>query len=245
MKKGESGITGNFYCHLSEFNEMLFLLHFLRSNDLWIDIGANSGSYTILGSKVIGAETISVEPSPVAISRLKSNVQLNEVNSLVKILPFALGAKKATVKLTSNLDTMNHIFSESENLPSKNPIIEVEQFRLDDIMGDRYPSLIKIDVEGYENDVIVGGIRTLQNLTLKAVICETLENISSRTPDRSQVFAILESFGFRAYTYDGLKRELVQSDNWTIQNTIFVRDFEYVNNRIATASLRKIGNWRV
>src|SRR5436305_696190 len=48
VKKGMSGATGNLYCGLHEFNDMGFLLHFLRREDLFVDIGANIGSYTVL-----------------------------------------------------------------------------------------------------------------------------------------------------------------------------------------------------
>src|SRR5690606_35151161 len=48
MWKGLTGATGNLYCGLMEYDDMAFLLHFLRSTDLFIDIGANVGSYTIL-----------------------------------------------------------------------------------------------------------------------------------------------------------------------------------------------------
>ena len=47
---GMAGATGNVYVGLHEFADMSFLLHFLRPNDLFVDVGANIGSYTILAS---------------------------------------------------------------------------------------------------------------------------------------------------------------------------------------------------
>ncbi len=41
VKKGFSGATGNIYTGMQEFNDMGFLLHFLRPGDLFFDIGAN------------------------------------------------------------------------------------------------------------------------------------------------------------------------------------------------------------
>ena len=54
VKNGETGLTQNIYVGLQEFNEMGFLLHFLRQEDLFIDIGANSGAYSILATSVVG-----------------------------------------------------------------------------------------------------------------------------------------------------------------------------------------------
>src|SRR5215469_765130 len=52
--RGETGLTGNVYCGLMEYEEMLFLLHFLRPDHLFVDVGANAGAYTVLASKVVG-----------------------------------------------------------------------------------------------------------------------------------------------------------------------------------------------
>ena len=56
IKKSMTGATGNLYYGLDEFNDMGFLLHFLRKKDVFIDVGSNVGSYTILASAEIGAK---------------------------------------------------------------------------------------------------------------------------------------------------------------------------------------------
>jgi len=43
-------------------NDMGFLLHFLRKDDLFLDVGANIGSYTVLAGGAVGAKSISFEP---------------------------------------------------------------------------------------------------------------------------------------------------------------------------------------
>jgi hypothetical protein len=55
VHKGETGLTGNIYTGLHEFSDMGFLRHVLRPTDLFIDVGANVGSYTILACGAIGA----------------------------------------------------------------------------------------------------------------------------------------------------------------------------------------------
>ena len=55
-----TGATQNIYCGLQEFEEMAFLLHFLRKDDLPLDIGANIGSYTILAASSVGARTMAI-----------------------------------------------------------------------------------------------------------------------------------------------------------------------------------------
>jgi hypothetical protein len=45
VKRGKAGLTGNIYTDLHEFPDMAFLLHVLRADDLFVDVGANVGSY--------------------------------------------------------------------------------------------------------------------------------------------------------------------------------------------------------
>ena len=52
VRKGMTGATGNIYCGLHEFPDMAFVLHALKTTDVFLDIGANVGAYTILASGV-------------------------------------------------------------------------------------------------------------------------------------------------------------------------------------------------
>ena len=79
VRPGMTGATGNIYCGLHEFEDMAFLLHFLRPSDLFVDIGANIGSYTILASAVIGAHGIAFEPVPQTFQSLIDNIHLNRI----------------------------------------------------------------------------------------------------------------------------------------------------------------------
>src|SRR6478609_823915 len=55
VRRGMTGATGNIYCGLHEFADMAFVLHALRPGDLFVDVGANIGSYTVLASAVCDA----------------------------------------------------------------------------------------------------------------------------------------------------------------------------------------------
>ena len=63
-------MTGNIYCGLAKFADMAFVLHVLRAGDLFVDIGANAGAYTLLASSVTGAKTTCFEPAPATYARL-------------------------------------------------------------------------------------------------------------------------------------------------------------------------------
>lgn len=79
VKRGDAGLTGNIYVGLNEFQDMGFLMHYLRSKVVFIDEGANAGSYTILASSVVGSKTIAIEPIPETFKRLVLNVTMNNM----------------------------------------------------------------------------------------------------------------------------------------------------------------------
>jgi hypothetical protein len=57
-RPGMTGATGNLYVGLHEFAEMAFLLHFLRRGELFADVGANVGSYSVVAGAAVGADVI-------------------------------------------------------------------------------------------------------------------------------------------------------------------------------------------
>jgi hypothetical protein len=107
VRRGMTGATGNLYCGLHEIFDMMLLLHFLRANDPFLDIGSNIGSYAILASGGCGASTWAFEPDPVA--SLKRNVELNSLQHLITVQGIALGSSDCTVPFTVGQDTVNRV----------------------------------------------------------------------------------------------------------------------------------------
>jgi hypothetical protein len=70
-RNGLTGLTGNLYYGLMEMEEMSFLLHFIRDEDCFFDIGSNVGAYTILASQHSLAEVHAFEPHPQTFNFLK------------------------------------------------------------------------------------------------------------------------------------------------------------------------------
>jgi len=167
MWRGLTGATGNLYCGLMEFDDMGFLLHFLRDSDLFIDIGANIGTYTILASGEIGASTIAIEPIPSTFKNLVLNISANQIQEKVEALNIGLGANKDVIRFTKSFDTVNHVATENES-----NTIDVRVDKLDAVTSRKIPSLIKIDVEGFETEVLNGAEEVLKAKELKALIIE-------------------------------------------------------------------------
>lgn len=69
--KGDSGLTGNYYLGLHEFRDMAFTAQLLKPGDLFVDIGANIGSYSFIASGLCKAQSIAFEPPPLTKSYKK------------------------------------------------------------------------------------------------------------------------------------------------------------------------------
>ena len=231
VEKEMTGATGNIYCGLHEFEDMAFLLHFLRPDDLFVDIGANVGSYTVLASGQVGAHTIAIEPVPSTFKRLQNNIAINYLDELVTSLNIGIGSKQETLNFTAGLDTVNHVVLESDG----SKVISVIVDTLDRLLIEYHPSLIKIDVEGFESEVLRGATNILNDDKLKAIIIEL--NGSGRKYGFSDedIHDKLVSMGFTAYTYEPFSRILSKGQNMGGGNTLYLRDVHYVLDRIQSS----------
>jgi FkbM family methyltransferase len=213
---GLTGATGNLYVGLHEFEEMAFALHFLRPGELFVDVGANVGSYTILAAAGIGARVAAFEPGTEAFGWLTRNIALNRVGHLVSARRTALGRSQGKARFTASLDTTNRIDN------SGSETVAMDTF--DGVFAGDCPSLIKIDVEGYEPEVLAGAERTLANPALQAVILEMNQ------PDCAEP---LIARGFAHVSYDPMTRELLRGRQ--AGNGLFVRPREAVAAKLRQA----------
>ena len=237
VKKGMTGATGNIYNGLQEFQEMSFILHSLNENDVFIDVGSNIGSYTLLSSGVIGAKSISIEPVPSTYNSMLQNIEINNLESRVRPLNIGLSHKKGNLLFTSNEDAENHVIS-NKNIKHQSTNIDVQVDTLDSIAKHINPTIIKIDVEGYEWNVLQGGIKTFKNHHLLAVIIETNRNGKRYGFSDKMINKWMVDYGFTAFDYDPFKRSLKQYpiNKWNFGNTIYCKDIASLKNRIKNAA---------
>ena len=236
VKHGMTGATGNIYCGLHEFEEMAFLLHYLRRDDLFFDIGANVGSYTVLASAVIGAKTQAFEPVPETYSALSDNIRVNNIENLVEARLVAIGDTDGDIQMTNNLDTTNHIISSLD--PCAGKMITVPEKKISNYIGNKIPDLIKIDVEGYETKVINGAEELFAGDRPGAVIMELNGSGKRYGFDENKLHQKMMKFGYRTYIYDPFKRELEKIDtrNTKSGNALYLKDPVSARERLSTAT---------
>jgi FkbM family methyltransferase len=210
--RGMSGATGNIYCGLHEFAEMGFALHLLRPHDVFFDVGANVGAYSVLASSV-GAYVYAFEPGE-RFDDLQAHFTLNRIEG--RAYRTAVGAAPGTARFLRGCDTLDRIALPGETA------VEVPMISLDSLASYEIkpPMLLKIDVEGYEGEVIAGAEHLLRTAPPMAIIMET-GSAERFGHDEQALEAKILAAGYRAKTYDPLSRKL--SERGEALNAIYVR----------------------
>lgn len=235
ISRGMTGATGNLYCGLHDFEDMSFLIHFLRAGDLFVDVGANVGSYTVLASAEVGARTIAIEPIPSTFGGLAANVSLNDIGDLVETYNIGVGREPGRAGFTTSLDAANHVAAGDDS-----GVITVRLETLDGIVGGNAPRLMKLDVEGFETEVLKGAADTLANPSLKALIVELNGSGKRYGHDDEDVHRRLLADGFSPFRYVPFERRLVAVKSYGPKNTIYARDLPFVSERLLTARKIKV-----
>jgi len=138
------------------------LIDFLKHGDVFVDVGANIGYLSLIGSSVVGDDglVIAFEPDPRAILSFTDNIGLNKAKNIIVFENVCSDREgKISFKLASHLGWS----TAAENTPSLDILsqIEAKQCTLDsvfdrDIFKGKTIRLIKIDTEGYEPYVLEG-----------------------------------------------------------------------------------------
>ena len=199
-----------------EFHEIKFILTFLEKGDVFIDIGANIGYFSITASSSVG-ETGAVhcfEPTEQTYSRLLGSIALNNAKN---IFPHAtalsnLNEERAFTVSTNGFDAYNSLGTPSEGEGFSKKILftrSLDSFLKEENIAD--PSLIKIDVEGWEIPVIEGMKELLAKKTAPVLIVEFTEsNAKSAGFSCSSLFDMITELNYNLYKYNWINNTLTK-----------------------------------
>lgn len=227
-ERGMVSATGNIYCGLMEYEDMAFVIHFLRPNDLFCDIGANIGIYSIIAAGVAEANVIAVEPVSSTAIALEENINLNRLNSRIRVERVVVGEQEGTSVLRTDRGTGNHvvdtfIFGKTEILPMRT---------LETVIADETPIVIKIDVEGFEWPILKSSKPLLSDPICQVLIIETNGSGARYNISDSEIESYLKDLGFSPYSYDPRTRILTKLDQQNIHNTIYIKDIIMATERV-------------
>ena len=205
--------TGKWENHLVDV-----ALQFVRDieSPLVIDIGANLGAFTIpvaIGLQhKIGSQVISFEPQLMVYYQLCGNVFLNRLDN-VMCKNEALGLDDGVLEIPRpNYELLKNIgaFSMDEKirqlngsditLPNKFDLINLR--KLDSYELDRPPSFIKLDVEGFELNVIKGAVNFLEMHRFPPIAFEAWTE-PWFSAEKAELISFVQGLGYQIQTFGG------------------------------------------
>ncbi len=219
--------SGVLYVGYPEWREMRFLIDFLRSGDTFVDVGANVGVYTLLACSIPDVEVWAFEPSTSAFARALENVRLNGLAGRVHLMRAAAGARDGYGHLTLGLDTVNRLDDVGGSGTEAVEVLALGPFLVRAGVDAVKVSVIKVDVEGSEPDVLAGA-RPLLDVASPALIVERNE------PE--QLRALLSPKGYAPFDYDPMTRRVAPAtwfDDTVSVNMLLCKDLDQVAARLA------------
>jgi FkbM family methyltransferase len=187
-----------------------FLIQELKPGDVFVDIGANHGYFTLIAASCVGSTgcVFAFEPNPPVFQQLVTHVRMNRFEDRVRLADVALSDAEGEATLFASQCRTNSGLSslrataervESGALSAAHTVrVRTETF--DRWYARARPgsiSVMKIDVEGAEEQVVRGMDTTLRTGVIRRIVCETaLEgNMRQHLADVGYVSRPLESIG--------------------------------------------------
>lgn len=219
------------YPGLCDVAGMGFVLHYLRPADLFIDIGANIGAYTVLAGGAVGSRVICFEPAPATFRALTLNLQLNSIFGRVTAHNLALGKEEGELQFTEGLGTENHV----QVCGGGTKTMSVKATSFDNLLGFSEPNLVKIDVEGFETNVLRGARQMLSKDSFQAMIIEKIGLGMKYGFDENELHGEIRKHGFQPCTYSPQDRALSRLPDGFKGNIIYVKNFDSAVKRLREA----------
>jgi len=176
----------------------------LHENMTCLDIGANIGYYATIESQSVGklGHVIAIEPSPINFSFLKRNMKLQK-NSNYELYNFAMGNIEGEINfLISEKSNLSRVVQEGENIPDGCELIKIPLKTVDNLieeMNVEKIDLIRMDVEGYELQILEGSKNSIKKF--KPMIQIELHTEILGPKDLKKILKDLQNFGYQIKSY--------------------------------------------
>ena len=182
-------------CNSWEKDLSKFLDDNIKKTDIIIEAGTHIGTHTIklglLGNKVYG-----FEPFPQSNYLVKKNLEINNIDNVI-LFDNALSDINKTIyleyhnPLERNIGGWGLYFETKEENNIKVECITIDSLNLDKI------DFIKLDVEGYEKDVLLGGINTIKKFKPLIIFEDWCENQTINIDITKNKFKFLIDIGYK------------------------------------------------
>ena len=198
-------------------------------NSVFYDIGANVGLYSIYAAKKKESQVYSFEPSILNLDLLFKNIDENNLNNKISILPIALNDKNIISRFNlSDLRKAGALSSFGKEFDHLGKKLLIQKYyytlgmSIDDlvkIFNLKKPDYLKIDVDGIEHLILNGGLNLVSNPKVKEFQIEVSENFKEQ---KNTILKIMKENGFSLKSMRSSLRGVVNNE-YSTRNYLFVR----------------------
>jgi len=138
-----------------EYDMLLSMLDIVKPGDVVLDVGANVGNHTLFLASIAKAKVVAFEPNVDLASSILKSIEINALESQITVKKIGLGQEEGCGSFSDE---------QPSNLGAQSILLgggDLQIKTLDSIPYNTTISLIKIDVEGMELDVLKGAKNTL------------------------------------------------------------------------------------
>jgi FkbM family methyltransferase len=156
----------------------------LTPGDVFVDLGANEGYFTVLASQLVGPQgiVIAIEPQSRLQSVITANLEANNCRN-VRVVKAVVSSKTQKVSLALASATNNGSSSLFKHTKYPLPREEVQSFTLGDLFASievKRCDLLKMDIEGAEYDALTGAHELLKRGIIRNMTIEVHDSILER-----------------------------------------------------------------
>ncbi|WP_320007116.1 FkbM family methyltransferase [Maridesulfovibrio sp.] len=197
-------------CGGFEYASRAFLHAHLQPGDLFIDVGAHFGLYTLTAAKKFPGKVkvIAIEPHPANLKRLHLWCDFNQCLEDVKIAQCAASSRSGQSELIQN-SSMGHSLVPQPGNRSQGKTLTVRVETLDNIvrtagfMKSKERIFLKIDTEGNELATLTGALELLKTGRVAAIIWEKghFHNSEQGIKEFSAIMNLLRDLGYDSYRF--------------------------------------------
>jgi FkbM family methyltransferase len=191
-----------FYGHYHERYEAALVRRLLNDDEIFWDVGANVGYFTLVAATALAqrGQIVALEPGQNAYQRLTENVSLNPYRN-IQTFPVAASDREgeAVLHVAGDIaDSSASLYPAGQTQVRQEVCRTVSLDHLRRVQGLRPPHLIKLDVEGAELAVLQGA-RDLISATPPLLLVEMEEkNLRAAGASREAIRQFLSPYGYRA-----------------------------------------------
>ncbi len=174
----------------------------IQKGDIIVDIGANIGYYALLESRLVGDEgrVYAIEPVPRNMELLKESIKLNKYSN-IETFQLAIGKENKLdyIYIPDKLNWSSMIKHDSSRVSVENKML-INVVSLDEFLRGRpQPDLIRMDVEGYETEIVKGMSGLLNSAKPLKILMEVHFSVIENEQIR-QLFITLKDADFKIRT---------------------------------------------